>query len=236
MALVLITGAAGALGSALALHLAQRGYNLALVGMARDAARLSSLEQSLAGRGFAAAFEATTPAALRAQLAGLEARAGEAISHAALVAGGWAGGAPLHETSDDGAYWTMMRSNTDTVYCALRALLPTMVTARRGAVVVIGSRNVARPWTGAGAAAYAASKSAAVALACSAAAEVVDHGVRINSVLISTLDTPANRAAMPGADAAAWVSLDSASEVIAFLLSDAARDISGAEIPVYGRA
>jgi len=103
-------------------------------------------------------------------------------------------------------------------------------------VVVIGSRAAVEPWTSAGAAAYAASKAAVVALAQAAAAEVRDRGVRVNAVLPSTLDTPANRAAMPGADATKWVTLESAAQVVAFLLSDEARDIQGAALPVYGRA
>src|SRR5262249_6398369 len=119
---------------------------------------------------------------------------------------------------------------------ALRALLPAMVEARAGSVVVVGSRVVERPWTSAGAAAYAASKAAVVTLAQTVAAEVLKDGVRVNAVLPSTLDTAANRRAMPKADPATWVTTESLAKVIAFLLSDDARDISGAAIPVYGRA
>jgi NAD(P)-dependent dehydrogenase (short-subunit alcohol dehydrogenase family) len=101
---------------------------------------------------------------------------------------------------------------------------------------VVGARAAVRPETSAGAAAYAASKAAVVALAQAAAAEVLKHGVRVNAVLPSILDTPANRAGIPGADFTRWVSVDSLAGVIQFLLSDAARDITGAAIPVYGRA
>ena len=130
----------------------------------------------------------------------------------------------------------MMGANLETVYRSLRALLPPMVAAGRGSIVVIGSRAAADPASSARAAAYAASKAAVVALAQAVAAEVRDVGVRVNAVLPSTLDTPANRAAMPKADASRWVSLPSAAGVVAFLLSDDARDISGAAVPVYGRA
>jgi NAD(P)-dependent dehydrogenase (short-subunit alcohol dehydrogenase family) len=74
-----------------------------------------------------------------------------------------------------------------------------------------------------------------LALVQAAAAEVLADGVRINAVLPSTIDTPANRAAMPKHDPSKWVSVESLSGVIAFLLSDAARDISGAAIPVFGK-
>jgi NAD(P)-dependent dehydrogenase (short-subunit alcohol dehydrogenase family) len=70
----------------------------------------------------------------------------------------------------------------------------------------------------------------------SVAQEVLEHGVRINAILPSTMDTPANRRAMPDADPAKWVPLESASAVIAFLLSEDSRDVSGAALPVYGRS
>jgi NAD(P)-dependent dehydrogenase (short-subunit alcohol dehydrogenase family) len=110
------------------------------------------------------------------------------------------------------------------------------VARKHGSIVVIGSRNVERPWTGASAAAYTAAKSAVVALAQAVAAEVLASGVRVNAILPSTLDTMANRAAMPGADPKLWVTTESAAKVIAFLLSEDARDISGAALPIYGRS
>ncbi len=157
-------------------------------------------------------------------------------THVVLTAGGWQGGAPVHASKDARSYPAMMASNVDTTYYALQTLLPSMVKAGRGAIVLIGSRAAVRPESSAGAAAYAASKSAVVALAESVAREVIHFGVRINAVLPSTLDTPANRAAMPDADATRWVSLSSCAGVIDFLLSDEARDISGAALPLYGRA
>jgi NAD(P)-dependent dehydrogenase (short-subunit alcohol dehydrogenase family) len=129
----------------------------------------------------------------------------------------------------------MMKLNVDTVYRALRALLPSMVEAKQGSIVVVGSRAVDRPWTSAGAAAYAASKAAVVTLAETAAAEVLQDGVRINAILPSTMDTAANRASMPDADPKKWVALSSAAAVIAFLFSDDSRDVSGVALPVYGR-
>jgi NAD(P)-dependent dehydrogenase (short-subunit alcohol dehydrogenase family) len=111
-----------------------------------------------------------------------------------------------------------------------------MVARRSGSIVVVGSRSAESPASSARAAAYAASKAAVVALAQAVAAEVRDHGVRVNAILPSTLDTPANRTAMPKADASRWVSLESAAGLVAFLLGEEARDISGAAVPVYGRA
>jgi len=219
MAVCLVTGAAGALGAAVARTFAARGDEVALVDRVEARARLDALAAELGPRASARVSIEDRP-----------------FDYAALIAGGWAGGAPLHETKDESVLDAMLDSNVRTVHVALRSLLPGMVARKRGAIVVVGSRNVERPWSGAGAAAYTASKSAAVALAQAAAAEVIEHGVRINSILPSTMDTPANRASMPKADFSRWVATSSAASVIAFLLSDAARDVSGAVVPVYGRA
>ena len=230
----LVTGAGGALGSEVARTLAKRGDRVVLVDAAGARARLDEIAATLPSA-CVVAGDVADDATWREALPRVERELGAAPSFAALIAGGWRGGKPLHESGDD-TWRAMMTSNLDTVQRSLVRLLPGMVAAKRGAVVVVGSRVVEQPWTGAGAAAYTASKSAVVALAQAVAAEVLEQGVRVNAVLPSTMDTAANRAAMPKADPSRWVSLPSAAGVIAFLLSDAARDVSGAAIPLYGRA
>lgn len=235
--IVAITGGAGALGSALAAHLVKEGYRVALLDVDRAKERVAQLVETLGAKnavghtgdfGLAATWDAAHVS--------IRSAFGAAPTHGALIAGGYDGGAPLHAVTDDSVYEKMMSSNVDTAYRALRALLPSMVAAKHGAIVVVGSRAVERPWTSAGSAAYAASKAAVVTMAQVVAKEVLEHGVRINSVLPSTMDTPANRTSMPDADPTKWVALDSASAVIAFLLSESARDVTGAALPVYGRA
>jgi NAD(P)-dependent dehydrogenase (short-subunit alcohol dehydrogenase family) len=154
---------------------------------------------------------------------------------AVLTAGGWRGGHAFHET-DDATWRAMFEMNLETARGSLAALLPLLVAQRAGSIVLVGSRAAVRPWESSGAAAYAAAKAGLVALGTAVAAEVLDHGVRVNVVLPSTIDTPDNRAAMPQADHSRWVDTASLTDVIAFLLSDAARDVSGSALPVYGRA
>lgn len=232
---IVISGAVGVLGTALSGHLVGRGYRVAGVGLRRHEERLRTLEKDL-GAAFAGfPLEADSTASWDAALGAVELRLGP-VSGAALVAGGWSGGRPFHEDRDEATWRSMLEENLESAQRALRALLPRLVARRSGSVVVIGSRNVERPWSGAGAAAYTVAKSAVVALARALACEVVNDGVRVNAVLPSTIDTPANRAAMPDADASRWVQPESVSAVIEFLLSDAARDVSGAVLPVYGRA
>jgi NAD(P)-dependent dehydrogenase (short-subunit alcohol dehydrogenase family) len=230
-----VTGAAGALGAEVARVLSGRGSAVLLLDTAAHAERLQALSATLPGSAWTAGNAALDETWRRA-LSDAERTLGGPPSSAALVAGTWRGGLALHEATGDETWRTLQAANVESVYRGLRALLPGMVARKRGSVVVIGSRAVQQPWTSAGSAEYAASKSAVVALARAAAAEVLEHGVRVNAVLPSTLDTEANRAAMPKADPGRWVSLPSAAGVIAFLLSDEARDVSGAEIPVYGRA
>jgi len=231
MPITVVTGAAGALGSVLTRTLSTRGHRVVAVDAPAAESRLRQL----------ADVPGCTPVAfdvIDGWGEGLG-RIQEAVGQpdgAVLVAGGWQGGTPLHEEKDDAVCRAMLTANLATAERSLRALLPGMVAAKKGSVVVIGSRVVERPWTSAGASAYAASKAAAVALAQAVAAEVLEDGVRINAVLPSTLDTAANRASMPKADPDRWVTPASLAGVIAFLLSDDARDVSGAAIPVYGRA
>lgn len=231
-----ITGGAGALGSALCELLVERGYRVALFDIDKSRARAEEIAARL-GKDRVVVFAGDFGAAetWTAALSATERAFGAYPRYAALVAGGWAGGESIHAAKDDGPYERMMKLNVDTVYRALRALLPSMVEAKQGSIVVVGSRAVARPWTSAGAAAYAASKAAVVTMAETVAAEVLQDGVRVNAVLPSTMDTAANRAAMPGADPKKWVALSSAAAVIEFLFSDDARDVSGAALPVYGR-
>lgn len=235
--IVAITGGAGALGSALAVHLVSDGYSVAILDTDRSKDRVAQLVEKLGAKnavGHAGDFaEAAT---WDSALAAITSAFGAAPTHGALIAGGWEGGTPLHAAKDDSAYEKMMALNVDTAYRALRSLVPAMVAKKHGSIVVVGARVVERPWTGGGAAAYGASKAAVVAMAQAVAKEVLEEGVRINAILPSTMDTPANRASMPTVDPATWVSLDSASSVIAFLLSEGSRDVSGAAIPVYGRA
>jgi NAD(P)-dependent dehydrogenase (short-subunit alcohol dehydrogenase family) len=231
----LVTGAAGALGAEVARTLAGRGNRLALVDTSHGEERLQKLAASLGGA-CVVAGDITVEAMWAEAMPRITRELGGAPTLAALVAGAWAGGKPLHDEKNDDVWNSMMQANLGTVHRSLRALLPPMVAGKRGSIVVIGSRAAVSPETSARASAYAASKAAVVALSRAVAAEVLDKGVRVNAILPSTMDTPANRAAMPNADPAEWVTLGSVAGVVAFLLSDDARDISGAAVPVYGRA
>ena len=145
--------------------------------------------------------------------------------------GAYAGGAPLWET-DAKVFDQMLSLNLRAGYVLCRAVVPVMLKQRSGAIVNVSARLAVDH--AAGAAAYAASKAAALAMIDSLAADLQGTDARANSILPSIIDTDANRKAMPKADFAKWPKPADIAQVILFLSSDDARLIHGAAVPVYG--
>jgi NAD(P)-dependent dehydrogenase (short-subunit alcohol dehydrogenase family) len=147
------------------------------------------------------------------------------------LVGGFAGGATLAET-DDATFQRMLDLNLTTAFHVLRAVIPHLRRAGGGRIIAIGSRAALEP--GAGTGAYSASKAALVSLIRTVALENKDMGITANIVLPGTLDTPANRGSMPEADFSRWVRPGSVASLIVWLAGDAAKDMNGALIPIYG--
>jgi len=149
------------------------------------------------------------------------------------VAGGYAGGQTVHETP-----WSLWQQQLDlnlkTTVLSCQAAVPHMLTRGGGAIVNVGTRTATQP--AAKLAAYAASKRAVTQLTEALAAELRDQNVTANVILPSTIDTAANRRGSPNADHSRWVQPAEIARVILFLAGPDARIISGATIPVYGRA
>jgi NAD(P)-dependent dehydrogenase (short-subunit alcohol dehydrogenase family) len=124
--------------------------------------------------------------------------------------------------------------NLRPTYLVTQAALPHLLEAGQGSIVCVGTRAALQPFPGA--AGYVASKAAVIAFAHAVAVEYRDGGVRCNAILPSVIDTPANRASMPNADHARWVKPVEIAGVITFLLSPQSEPMSGAAVPVYGRA
>jgi len=218
---VLVTGANGALGRAVAAKASLLGASLILVGrrFGPDVAAALPTARRLE-------LDLSDPAALEGALAG-EGR----IDALFNVAGGFAMGESSYDPR--GSEWdAMFRLNVDTLRNSLRAVIPVMLAQGRGAVVNVGALSALRGQAAMGA--YIAAKSAVLRLTETLSAEVKERGINVNAVLPGTLDTPANRQAMPGADPSRWVAPEELANVICFLGSDAARAIHGALIPVAG--
>jgi len=147
------------------------------------------------------------------------------------LAGGFAMGTESWDSSED--QWDVMFSlNVSTMRNAIKAAVPVLLEQQKGSVVNVGAYG-AREGQGL-MGAYCASKSVVMRLTETLAEELKTKGINVNAVLPTVIDTPTNRAAMPDADPAAWVSPDDLAAVICFLSSPAARAINGALIPVRG--
>lgn len=165
-------------------------------------------------------------------VAAVEAASGSALAGLVTLAGGFSSGGRLHEAPPD-EFERMLELNLMTAMRLVRAAVPKLVEGE-GSVVCVGARAALQPFSGASG--YVVSKAAVLALVRTLAIEYRDDGVRINAILPSVIDTPANREAMPGADHSTWVPPAEIARVIRFLLSADSAPVSGALMPVYGRA
>jgi NAD(P)-dependent dehydrogenase (short-subunit alcohol dehydrogenase family) len=145
--------------------------------------------------------------------------------------GGYAGGVRLWEL-DAKVLDQMLALNLRSGFVLSRAAVPVMLKQGRGSIVNVASKAAFNHASGA--AAYAASKAAAVAMMDSLAADLKGTGVRVNSILPSIIDTEANRKAMPESDFAKWPKPEDIARVILFLCGDDAKVVHGAALPVYG--
>ncbi|HEY6369400.1 MAG TPA: SDR family NAD(P)-dependent oxidoreductase [Candidatus Sulfotelmatobacter sp.] len=150
----------------------------------------------------------------------------------AHLVGGFAGGQTIAET-DDATFQRMFDMNLNSAFHMLRAVLPYMRKAGAGRILAIGSRAAEDPGQRVGG--YSASKAALVSLIRTVALENKDAGITANVILPGTMDTPANRKAMPAADVLQWVQPASIASLIVWLAGDAGKDVTGAAIPVYGQ-
>lgn len=225
----IVTGGTGALGQAVTLRLLGGGANVTVpyvVESERDAllGRVGAAERE---RLLLVRADVTDEASMRDLGTTVRARHGRIDVLVALVGGFAAGG--LLDT--DPAIWErMLRLNLTSTFTAARAVVSHMVATGSGRVVTVGSRAVVPPQGGF--IAYTVAKSGVIAFTQALAAELRGSGVTVNCVLPSTMDTPANRAAMPDADRRGWVPVESVAEAIAFLAGDAAGHVTGALVTV----
>jgi NAD(P)-dependent dehydrogenase (short-subunit alcohol dehydrogenase family) len=220
---VMLTGAAGNLGRAVAAAFAGAGANLALLDLKRgnlqDGERQLVLETNL--------LDAQS---VQAAVAKTVQRYG-GIDVLCNIAGGFRMGTAVHETTDKD--WNFLLDvNARTVLNMTRAVVPVMLKAGGGKIVNIGAFAAQKGAAQMGA--YIASKSTVIRLTETMAAELREKNINVNCVLPTIIDTPENRAAMPKVDPQRWVAPADLAQVIVFLASDAARAIHGAALPVTG--
>lgn len=227
---VVVTGAFGALGSAVARAFAARGAQVALLDL--------SVEPPPALR---AEFEAGHLLIGGVDLGDVESTR-RAMLAAALRLGGIdvlvnvAGGFQWQKLAEgEVETWDQLYSmNLRTAVVSCKMALPTMLEHGAGRIINIGA-GAAAARAGAGMGPYTASKAGVQKLTESLAEEVKDRGITVNAILPGTIDTPRNRADMPGADFSRWVAPAAIADVVLFLASEGAAAVTGASIPVFGR-
>ncbi len=224
---VMITGAAGQLGRAVAAHFANAGARLVLVDQQTD-----SLQSAFGSDGQHALVDADLLDGPQLQQAfDAMVQRFDRIDVLCHLAGGFRMGEPVHETT--AATWDFLFDlNARALVNTAHVVVPHMIQRGGGKVVTVGAFAAQKGVAQMGA--YCASKSSLIRLTEAMSAELKEHGINVNCVLPTLIDTPDNRAAMPDSDPARWVSPQALAEVIAFLASDAARAIHGAALPVSG--
>jgi NAD(P)-dependent dehydrogenase (short-subunit alcohol dehydrogenase family) len=230
----IVTGGAGGLGAAVVTAFLGAGARVIVpverdgdLATLRDRARIPAAAPLDGAR-----LELTDEAAVRAYYTRVAGQHG-GLDILVNLAGGFAGGQPVHE-----APWSLWQQQLDinlkTAVLSCAAAVPHLLARGGGAIVNVGTRTATQP---AGhLAAYAASKRAVLQLTEALAAELRDGNVTANAILPSVIDTAANRRDNPGADHGRWVKPEEIARVILFLVGPDARVISGAAVPVYGRA
>jgi NAD(P)-dependent dehydrogenase (short-subunit alcohol dehydrogenase family) len=228
-----ITGGTGGLGTALAKRLAGSGHRLAVTYLIPDEAERFESDVDLnEHRLLLKRVDAGEPGGVTDFMDEVVTSFGSMQILCSLV-GGWAGGRDVEET-DDVRFDRMLDLNLRSAFYASRAAIPHLRKAGWGRILLVGSRAAVD--TPAGQAAFNAAKAGVVALAKTIADELSDTEITCNVILPSVIDTPATRAALPYADYVDWPTPDEIAAVAEFLVSEEAGVISGAAVPVYGRA
>jgi len=225
---VLITGAAGNLGRAVASAFGHRGARLVLVDISAE--RLDATYPGEQDKRLKCAVDLLRPEAVADAVATARKRFG-AIDVVAALAGGFHMGEPVHELPA-AAWERMLDLNARTLLNTVGAVVPGMLGHGGGKIVTVGANAARQGMAEMGA--YIAAKSAVIRLTESLSAELRGRGINVNCVMPSIIDTPENRGAMPDADPANWVAPEKLANVILFLASDEASAIHGASVPVVG--
>ncbi len=226
---VLITGGTGGLGAAVTREFLAAGWRAVVpVFDPAEAQRLAAHERLVLEPADLA--DAGSTAAVTQLAAG---HADAPLRAVVNLVGGFAMGGRVHETPVED-FEAQLRLNLRPAYLACHAAIPHLRAAGGGAIVCVSSRAALAPFPGA--AGYIVAKAALLAFVDVLAKEYRDDAIRANAILPSVIDTPANRRSMPDADHGRWVRPEQIAPVVRFLCEDGAGVVSGAHVPVYGRA
>jgi len=230
---IIITGAAGALGQATTRAFREPGGRVGIVDRRRETAEQVFGNDIPEGEhALYVTADLTSEASVAEMVKATVERFGR-IDVLVNIAGGFVGDKRLHETALD-TWDFLMNLNARSVFLTSRAVIPHLLERKRGRIVSVAARAALAGKAGSGP--YTASKMAVIRLTEAMADELKQDNITANCILPGTIDTPRNRADRPDEDFSAWIKPESMANVILFLASDLARDINGAAVPVYGRS
>jgi NAD(P)-dependent dehydrogenase (short-subunit alcohol dehydrogenase family) len=222
MGAVVVTGATGGLGPAIVRAFLARGERVAAAARGREG--LERLAESL-GRPAALSLIAAD----LSSSAGAEAAVGEDIDVLVHAVGSWTGGHPVADAPDNEVDW-MLDANFRSAWFCGRAAMRRMRARRGGRIVFVAAVGGLEPTPGA--AAYGAAKAALLSLMRSLAEEGRSHGIACNAVAPGTIDTEANRRAMPDVDPSGWVTPEEVASAVVYLASPEAAAVTGSTLVV----
>lgn len=224
----LVAGGTGALGGAVLEALLDAGHPVTATWVVE--AERERVESNFEGRAGLALVQADLmdPDAVEEAVAGVD-----GLGAVVNLVGGFSSPGKVHESGIED-FEQQLRLNLRPGFLLAHAAMPRLISNGGGAFVGVSARPAMRPF--AGAAGYITAKAGVLAFIRALDAEYRDAGVRCNAILPSVIDTPANRRAQPDADYSKWVPPQQIAKVIRFLVSDDSAPMSGAAIPVYGRA
>ena len=229
---IVVTGAAGNLGRALAVAFAQRGARIALLDLNEQTTQavVDDLPQDADATAYA--VNLLEAASVNQTLQAIVHDFGH-IDVLANIAGGFTMG-PLIQDTGDRDWEFMMNLNARSIFYTCRAAIPNMLANGGGRIINVSARAALEGKGRMGP--YCASKAAVKTLTESLAAENKFDNINVNCILPGTIDTPQNRDAMPDANFSNWVPPEALADVVVFLASEAARCVTGAAIPGYGKS
>jgi NAD(P)-dependent dehydrogenase (short-subunit alcohol dehydrogenase family) len=226
-----VTGGTGALGTAVTRRLLEDGHRVAVTCRHQREtealrAALGDLDRNLA----VVEADVTDEGSVGRAMAVTRRELGpiEVLVH---LVGAWHGGELVHEQSVE-TWKRVIDVNMTSAFLCCRAVLPEMLEAGWGRLVLVSSRTAKEGRNGQSA--YAVAKEGVATLAEVIADECCGTGVTANTIAPSVLDTPANRRAMPSADFTRWVAPEVAAAMVAFLITEEAITLRGAWLPVFG--
>ncbi|MBL4868014.1 MAG: SDR family NAD(P)-dependent oxidoreductase [Pseudomonadales bacterium] len=227
---VIVTGAAGALGRAVTEHFLSRDASVACLDYSEDLLTGAFPDSKAKSKLFTIVADLNQRTSCKEAIATIKNQFGQ-IDILANIAGGFMMGDPVHATNDE-TWDFLFNLNTRSIVYTSSEVVPIMLEQGAGKIVNIAARAAVAGAKNMGA--YTASKAAVMRLTESMALELREQNINVNCILPGTIDTERNRSDMPNADYSKWVPTSDLANVIGFLCSEESSAVNGAGIPVYG--